>query len=64
MKLSNIIKNYTINNNINLADVDIENLANIIGELQNVSDQAGNYENQVSSNGGIDNILKKIASIL
>ena len=63
-EIVNIIKNYTINNNINLSDVDIENLANIIGELQNVSDQAGNYENQVSSNGGNDNILNKIASIL
>lgn len=70
-EIVNIIKNYTINNNINLSDADIDKLADIIGEVQSVSGQADDYQDQiegyVSENTGDDsilgNILNKLASI-
>ena len=44
----NIINNYTITNNINITDSDIENLASSIEQVQNVQGDVNNYENQVS----------------
>ena len=70
-EIVNIIKNYTVNNNINISDSDIENLANTIEQVQSVSGQAGDYQDQINnfvnnhSSGGfsLDGILNKIASI-
>ena len=45
----NIINNYTITNNINITDSDIENLASSIEQVQNVQGDVNNYENQVSN---------------
>lgn len=44
----NIINNYTVVNNINLTDADIENLAKAIEQIQNAQVDANNYETQVS----------------
>ena len=44
----NIIYNYTVTNNINITDSDIENLANSIEQLQNVQGDINNYEVKVS----------------
>lgn len=44
----NIINNYTITNNINITDSDIENLANCIEKLQNLQGNISDYESQVS----------------
>ncbi len=44
----NIINNYTVVNNINLTDADIENLAKAIEQIQNAQGDAVNYESQVS----------------
>ncbi|MBQ2832706.1 DUF1002 domain-containing protein [Methanobrevibacter sp.] len=44
----NIINNYTIINNINITDSDIENLANTIEKLQNLQSDIDDYESQVS----------------
>ena len=43
-----IINNYTVTNNINITDSDIENLASSIEQVQNVQGDVNNYENQVS----------------
>ena len=43
-----IINNYTVTNNINITNSDIENLANSIEQIQNVQGDVNNYENQVS----------------
>ena len=44
----NIIYNYTVNNNINMSNSSIENLATSIGEVQSVQGQVTNYTNQVT----------------
>ena len=44
----NIINNYVQNNNINITNVDIENLANTIEQVQNVQGDVNNYQSQVS----------------
>ena len=44
----NIIYNYTVNNNINLTNNDIENLATSIEQIQNVQGDVNNYETKVS----------------
>ena len=44
----NIIYNYTVNNNINITNSDIENLANAILQIQNAQGDKNNYESQVS----------------
>ena len=45
----NIIYNYTVINNINITNNDIENLANSIEQIQNVQGDINNYETKVSS---------------
>lgn len=44
----NIINNYTVINNINITNSDIENLADSIEQIQNVQGDINNYESQVS----------------
>ena len=44
----NIIYNYTIINNINITDSDIENLANSIEQMQNVQGDIDTYQSEVS----------------
>lgn len=66
-----IIQNYAINNNINLSDTDIENIASTIEELQAVQDQAGDYKDQafnyVNDNVGegfsLSGLINRIFSI-
>ncbi len=45
----NIINNYTINNNINITNNDIENLATTIEQVQNVQGDVNKYESEVSN---------------
>ena len=44
----NIIYNYTVNNNINMSNSSIENLATSIGGVQAVQGDVANYTNQVT----------------
>ena len=44
----NIINNYVQNNNINISNSDIENLANTIGQVQNVQGDVNHYQSQVT----------------
>ena len=44
----NIINNYVQNNNINITNSDIENLANTIQQVQNVQGDVNSYKDQVS----------------
>lgn len=44
----NIIYNYTVVNNINITNNDIENLADSIEQIQNIQGDINNYETQVS----------------
>lgn len=44
----NIINNYTVTNNINITNSDIENLATSIEQIQNVQGDINNYQSQVS----------------
>lgn len=44
----NIINNYTVTNNINITNSDIENLATSIEQIQNVQGDVNNYESEVS----------------
>ena len=44
----NIIYNYTVNNNINITNSSIENIANSIEQIQNTQGDINTYENQVS----------------
>ena len=44
----NIINNYTINNNINITNSDIENLASSIEQIQNVQGDINSYQTEVS----------------
>ena len=44
----NIIYNYTVNNNINITNSSIENLANSIEQIQNTQGDINTYENKVS----------------
>lgn len=68
----NIINNYVQNNNINITNADIENLANSIEQVQNVQGDVNYYKGQVSdfmgnatSNGfSIDGILDWIKSFI
>ena len=45
----NIINNYTVVNNINITNSDIENLATSIEQTQNVQGDVNNYESKVST---------------
>ena len=45
----NIINNYTVTNNINITNSDIENLATSIEQVQNVQGDVNNYESEVSN---------------
>lgn len=45
----NIINNYTINNNINISNNDIENLASTIEQIQNVQGDINSYQSEVSN---------------
>ena len=63
----NIINNYTITNNINITDSDIENLANSIEQVQNVQGDVNSYETQINdvlenttNESGIGNLLSGI----
>lgn len=69
----NIINNYVQNNNINITNVDIENLADTIEQVQNVQGDVNYYKDQVSdllnngtSSGGfsLDGLLNWINSFL
>jgi len=68
----NIINNYVQNNNINITNTDIENLADSIEQVQNVQGDVNYYKGQVSDfmgnatgNGfSIDGILDWIKSFL
>jgi uncharacterized protein YpuA (DUF1002 family) len=68
----NIINNYVQNNNINITNVDIENLANTIEQVQNVQGDVNYYHDQVdgffneTSTGGfsLDVILNWIKSFI
>ena len=69
----NIINNYVQNNNINITNVDIENLANSIEQVQNVQGDVNYYKDQVSgflndngSEGGfsLDGLLNWIKSFV
>ena len=53
----NVINNYTKNNNINMSNNDIENLATSIEKIQNAQGDVNNYESQVSTsiNGSSSN---------
>ena len=44
----NIINNYTVNNNINISNNDIENLADSIEQIQNVQGDINDYQGEVS----------------
>ena len=44
----NVINNYTIINNINITNSDVENLATSIEQIQNVQGDINNYTNEVS----------------
>ncbi len=63
----NLIYNYTVNNNINMTNSSIENLATSIGEVQSVQGDVKNYTNQVTeivgnnANGfSLDTIFSKL----
>jgi uncharacterized protein YpuA (DUF1002 family) len=69
----NIINNYVENNNINITNVDIENLADTIEQVQNVQGDVNYYKNQVdtflndgNSTGGfsLDGLLNWIRSFV
>lgn len=68
----NIINNYVQNNNINITNVDIENLADTIEQVQNVQGDVNYYKDQVSgflndgSSGGfsLDGLLNWIKSFV
>lgn len=45
----NIINNYTVVNNINISDSDIENLATSIQKVQNVQGDVNNFETEIST---------------
>ena len=68
----NIINNYVETNNINITNVDIENLADSIEQVQNVQGDVNYYKDQVSgfmdgnSTGGfsIDSLLDWIKSLI
>ena len=71
-QIVNIINNHVQNNNINITNTDIENLANSIEQVQNVQGDVNYYKGQVSdfmgnatSNGfSIDGILDWIKSFI
>ena len=44
----NIINNYTVTNNINITNSDIENLANSIEQTQNVQGDINDYQTEIS----------------
>ena len=50
----NIINNYVQNNNLNITNSDIENLADTIEQVQNVQGDVNHYKDQVGNllNGG------------
>lgn len=68
----NIINNYVQNNNINITNVDIENLANSIEQVQNVQgdvnyykDQVGGFLNNTTSSGfSLDGLFDWIKSVI
>lgn len=66
-EIVNIIYNYTVVNDINISDSDIENLANTIEEIQSVQGQADQYRSQLNgvTGGNSDNgLLNLILSVL
>ncbi len=66
-EIVNIIYNYTVVNNINISDSDIENLANTIEQIQSVQGQADQYRSQLNgvTGGNSDNgLLNLILSVL
>ena len=63
----NIIQNYTVNNNINMTNSSIENLATSIGGVQSVQGDVKGYSNQITqvaggNSGGfsLDQIFSKL----
>ena len=44
----NIINNYTVNNNINISNNDVENIASSIEQTQNVQGDVNNYQNELT----------------
>ena len=63
----NIIQNYTVNNNINMSNSSIENLATSIGGVQAVQGDVANYTDKVTqvvgnNSGGmsLDGIFSKL----
>ena len=50
----NIINNYVQNNNINITNTDIENLASSIEQVQNVQGDVNNYKDQLNNFMGSD----------
>jgi uncharacterized protein YpuA (DUF1002 family) len=69
----NIINNYVQNNNINITNVDIENLADTIEQVQNVQgdvnyykDQVGSFLNDGNSTGGfsLDGLMNWVRSFV
>ena len=70
-KILNIITNKVENNNINITNVDIENLANSIEQVQNVQGDVNYYKDQVSdvfgnstADGMLDGFFNWINSII
>ena len=68
----NIINNHVQNNNINITNVDIENLADTIEQVQNVQgdvnyykDQVGSFLNDTSTGGfSLDGLLNWVRSLV
>ena len=63
----NIINNYTITNNINISNNDIEYLADSIEQIQNVQGDINSYETQINdvlnnttSENGVNDLLSGI----
>ena len=70
-EIVNIITNKVENNNINITNVDIENLANSIEQVQNVQGDVNYYKDQVSdvfgnstADGMLDGFFNWINSII
>ena len=57
----NIINNYTVVNNINITNSDVENLATSIQQMQNVQGDINNYTSEVS--GAINNTTVNTNSV-
>ena len=70
-EIVNIIYNYTVNNNINITNSDIENLADTIEQVQSVQAQADQYQDKIDdivgnasgSGFSLDGLFNQILSI-